>query len=400
MPVNFDKVSAYLSSLGDTYGLHAVDCKVMRDHQVLFREMYGHRDYDHRVPISSQDLYDVYSCTKIVTMTAAMQLVEKGMILLDEHVDTYLPAFSHMNVSEEFVPFKFPMKWPALQDRTHPAPTKITIRELMAMTSGLSYDLESEAVRTAVAESQGQAGTVEIVNAIARMPLLFDPGTRYAYSLGHDVIAAVIESVSGQRYADYLQDHIFGPLGLHDMYMHVPESEQDRLSAQYGGVLGSNEIRRMDVGNRYRITSKYDSGGAGLACTVDDYILLLDALACGGTAHNGYRLLSGESIDQMRTPQLNEAAQADFSRSGKVGYGYGLGVRTLTDGSKSKSPVGEFGWDGAAGAYALIDPINHVSIFYAQEVLGMMRSYSEIHPALRDLVYESLEADSGGRQKG
>ena len=333
-------------------------------------------------------------------MTAAMQLVEKGMILLDEHVDTYLPAFSHMNVSEEFVPFKFPMKWPALQDRTHPAPTKITIRELMAMTSGLSYDLESEAVRTAVAESQGQAGTVEIVNAIARMPLLFDPGTRYAYSLGYDVIAAVIESVSGQRYADYLQDHIFGPLGLHDMYMHVPESEQDRLSAQYGGVLGSNEIRRMDVGNRYRITSKYDSGGAGLACTVDDYILLLDALACGGTAHNGYRLLSGESIDQMRTPQLNEAAQADFSRSGKVGYGYGLGVRTLTDGSKSKSPVGEFGWDGAAGAYALIDPINHVSIFYAQEVLGMMRSYSEIHPTLRDLVYEALEADSGGRQKG
>ena len=399
MPVNFDKVSAYLSSLGDTYGLHAVDCKVMRDHQVLFREMHGHRDYDHRVPISSRDLYDVYSCTKIVTMTATMQLVEKGMIRLDEHVDTYLPAFSHMNVSEEFVPFKFPMKWPALQDRTHPAPTKITIRELMAMTSGLSYDLESEAVRTAVAESQGQAGTVEIVNAIARMPLLFDPGTRYAYSLGHDVIAAVIESVSGQRYADYLQDHIFGPLGLHDMYMHVPESEQDRLSAQYGGVFGSNDIRRMDVGNRYRITSKYDSGGAGLACTVDDYILLLDTLACGGTAHNGFRLLSGESIDQMRTPQLNEAAQADFSRSGKVGYGYGLGVRTLTDGSKSKSPVGEFGWDGAAGADALIDPINHVSIFYAQEVLGMMRSYSEIHPTLRDLVYEALEADSGGRQK-
>ena len=397
--MNFDKVSAYLSSLGDTYGLHAVDCKVMRDHQVLFREMHGHRDYDHRVPISSRDLYDVYSCTKIVTMTATMQLVEKGMIRLDEHVDTYLPAFSHMNVSEEFVPFKFPMKWPALQDRTHPAPTKITIRELMAMTSGLSYDLESEAVRTAVAESQGQAGTVEIVNAIARMPLLFDPGTRYAYSLGHDVIAAVIESVSGQRYADYLQDHIFGPLGLHDMYMHVPESEQDRLSAQYGGVFGSNDIRRMDVGNRYRITSKYDSGGAGLACTVDDYILLLDTLACGGTAHNGFRLLSGESIDQMRTPQLNEAAQADFSRSGKVGYGYGLGVRTLTDGSKSKSPVGEFGWDGAAGAYALIDPINHVSIFYAQEVLGMMRSYSEIHPTLRDLVYEALEADSGGRQK-
>lgn len=388
--MNFDRVDAYLRSLSDTYGLHSVDCKVMRNHQVLFRSMYGYRDYDHTVPVSDQDLYDVYSCTKVITMTAAMQLVERGLLRLDEYVETYLPAFSHMSVSESFVPFKFPLKWPTLQDRTHPAPTKITVRELMTMTAGLSYDLESEAVRAAVSESQGQAGTVEIVSAVAKMPLLFDPGTRYSYSLGHDVIAAIIEVVSRQRYADYLQDHIFGPLGLRDMYMHVPESERSRLSAQYGGVFGSNEIRRMDVGNRYRITCNYDSGGAGLACTVDDYILVLDALACGGIAHNGYRLLKPDSIDLMRTPQLNEAAQSDFARSGKVGYGYGLGVRTLIDAEKSKGPVGEFGWDGAAGAYALIDPMNHVSIFYAQEVLGMMRSYSEIHPTLRDMVYETL----------
>lgn len=390
--MNFDRVDAYLRSLGDTYGLHAVDCKVMRDHQVLFRGMYGYQDYDHTVPVSGQDLYDVYSCTKVITMTAAMQLVEKGQLQLDENVETYLPAFSDMRVSEEFVPFKFPMKWPTLQDRTHPAPTKVTVRELMTMTSGLSYDLDSEAVRAAVSGSQGQAGTVEIVNAIARMPLLFDPGTRYSYSLGHDVVAAIIEVVSGQRYADYLQDHIFGPLSLRDMYMHVPESEQGRLSAQYGGVFGSDEIRKMDVGNRYRITGNYDSGGAGLACSVDDYILVLDALACGGVAYNGYRLLNADSIDQLRTPQLNEAAQTDFARSGKVGYGYGLGVRTLIDAEKSRGPVGEFGWDGAAGAYALIDPINHISVFYAQEVLGMIKSYSEIHPTLRDMVYEALDA--------
>ena len=391
--MNFDKVDAYLRSLGTTYGLHAVDCKVMGDHKVLFRSMYGHRDYDHTVPISAQDLYDVYSCTKVITMTAAMQLVEKGLIGLDENVETYLPAFANMNVSEDFVPFKFPMKWPTLSDHTHPAPAKITVRNLMTMTAGLSYDLDSEAVQAAAANSGRQAGTVEIVNVIAKMPLLFDPGTRYAYSLGHDVIAAIIEVVSGRRYAGYLWEHIFQPLGLQNMYMHIPETERKRLSAQYGGVFGSDEIRKMDVGNRYRITSNYDSGGAGLACTVDDYILILDALACGGVAYNGYRLLSEDSIELMRTPQLNEAAQADFARSGKVGYSYGLGLRTLVDAEKSKSPVGEFGWDGAAGAYALIDPVHHISIFYAQEVLGMIRSYNEIHPTLRDLVYEALEMD-------
>lgn len=391
--MNFDKVDAYLQSLGTAYGLHAVDCKIMRNHKVLFRSMYGHRDYDRFVPVSAQDLYDVYSCTKVITMTAAMQLVERGLICLDEKVETYLPAFSHMKVSEDFIPMKFPVKWPALSDRTHPAPAEITVRNLMTMTAGLSYDLDSEAVQAAVADSRGQAGTVEIVNAIAKMPLLFDPGTHYSYSLGHDVVAAVIEVVSGQRYQDYLRDHIFQPLDLKNMYMHVPESERTRLSAQYGGVFGSDEIRKMDVGNRYRITDHYDSGGAGLACTVDDYILVLDALACGGIAYNGYRLLSENSIELMRTPQLNEASQADFARSGKIGYGYGLGLRTLIDAEKSRSPVGEFGWDGAAGAYALIDPIHHISIFYAQEVLGMMRSYSEIHPTLRDLVYEALETD-------
>ena len=175
------------------------------------------------------------------------------------------------------------------------------------------------------------------------------------------------------------------------MFMHVPESEKNRLSAQYGSVIGSGEIRRMDVGNRYRLTPNYDSGGAGLACTVDDYSLLLDALANGGVAFNGYQLLSQESIDEMRKPQLCEKAQADFARSGKVGYGYGLGVRTLIDHSKSKSPIGEFGWDGAAGAYALVDSENHLSIFYAQEVLGMMKAYNEIHPTLRDLVYEAIK---------
>lgn len=391
--MNFEKVAAYIDSLGEKYGLSGVDCKVMKDHEVIFRRMWGHSDYAHTIPVSPNDLYDVYSCTKIITMTAAMQLVEKGLISLDDQVDKYIPQFASMMVSEDFVPFQWPMKWPTLEDHVHPSPTKVTLRQLMTMTSGLSYDLDSSAVLHAIAATNGAAGTVELANAIAKMPLLFDPGTRYSYSLGHDIIAAVIEVVTGLRYQDYLQDNIFGPLHLNNMFMHVPESEKGRLSAQYGGVMGSDEIRPMDVGNRYRLTGSYDSGGAGLACTVDDYILVLDALANSGVAYNGYRLLTQQSIDEMRRPQLCETAQEDFARSGKVGYGYGLGVRTLIDQSKSKSPLGEFGWDGAAGAYAVIDPENHLSIFYVQEVLGMMKSYHEIHPTLRDLVYEALETE-------
>lgn len=389
--MNFHKVQAYLDSLEGRYNLSAADCKVMQGHQVIFRHMWGYSDYSHSVPVTENDLYDVYSCTKVITATAVMQAVEQGLLQLDDPVDKYLPSFSQMQVSEDYVPFQFPMKWPTLEDRVHAAPSKITVRQLLTMTSGLSYDLDSETVKKVIKESDGQAGTVDIVNAMGKMPLLFDPGTRYSYSLGHDVAAAVIEVASGKRYEQFLQENIFSPLKLKDMYLHVPDSEQRRLSAQYGGVYGSNEIKKMDIGNRYRLTPQYDSGGAGLACTVDDYSKVLDALACGGVAYNGYHILMQESIEQIRTPQLNPQAQQDFSRSGKIGYGYGLGVRVLTDSCKSKSPVGEFGWDGAAGAYALVDPKNHLSVFYAQEVLGMPKSYNEIHPTLRDLIYEALE---------
>lgn len=384
--MNFQKVDQYLDSLGEKYGLKGLDCKVMQDHKVIYRKSWGHSDYPCNAPVSDNDLYDVYSCTKVITMTAAMQCVEAGLFELDDTVEKYIPAFGSMTVSEVSQPFR----WPTKADKQHPCPSKITIRQLMTMTSGLSYDLDSESIHQLLARNP-EAGTVEIVSAIAQMPLLFDPGTHYSYSLGHDVIAAVIEVVTGMPYREYLRKNIFEPLGLRNMMMHVPEGERHRLSAQYGGVMGSDEIRQMDVGNRYRLTHHYDSGGAGLACTVDDYILVLDALANGGVAFNGNRLLCEKSIEEMRRPQLNAAAFADFTRSGKVGYSYGLGVRTLIDPASSHGPVGEFGWDGAAGAYALIDPENKLSIFYAQEVLGMFKAYSEIHPTLRDLIYDSLK---------
>lgn len=122
-----------------------------------------------------------------------------------------------------------------------------------------------------------------------------------------------------------------------------------------------------------------------------EYSAVLDAVSCGGVGAAGVRILRPESIRMWSENRLNEAQLEDFHRPGRREYGYGLGVRTLIDASGSKSPVGEFGWDGAAGAYALIDPVNHVSVVYAQQVLGMVKVYFEIHPRIRDLVYEELK---------
>ncbi len=144
----------------------------------------------------------------------------------------------------------------------------------------------------------------------------------------------------------------------------------------------------------------YQSGGdavraflprAGLIANVQDYSLVLEALANGGVGRSGARILSAQTIRLFMTSYTTEQMQIDFAESGKTGYGYGLGVRVLIDRSHSRSPLGEFGWDGAAGAYALVDPINRVSIFYVQHIMAFPVVYSEIHPRVRDLIYEGLE---------
>ena len=136
--------------------------------------------------------------------------------------------------------------------------------------------------------------------------------------------------------------------------------------------------------------SCYESGGAGIACTVEDYSKVIDALANGGAGADGARILKPESIAKMSENRLNEQQLKDFHIGGKLEYGYGLGVRTLLDPTASKSPLGEFGWDGAAGAYVLIDPVNHLSLFYVQAAPDSGTAFSDIHPTLRDLVYDSL----------
>ncbi len=387
--MDFSKLTAYLDTLEEIYEVHGLDCKIMLEHTPVYRHMTGYSDYALSVPVSDHDLYDVYSCTKIITMTAVMQLVEQGKIGLDDELATYLPEFFNMQVATDFRIGEWPFAWPTLSSPLAPAKNKIHIHELMSMTAGLSYDVFSEPIQQAKQESGNKAGTREMVAAIAGMPLVCEPGTRFSYALGHDVLAAVIEVVSGMSFGEYLKKNIFDPLGATDMYLQIPQGEKHRLSAQYMKDFSTGVIAPNDD-MIYRLTDNYESGGAGLTCTVDSYSMVLDALANDGVGASGNRILKPESIQQMSKNRLSQQQLEDFSKTGKIGYGYGLGVRTLIDGSCSKSPVGEFGWDGAAGAYALIDPVNHISVFYTHEIIGMITAYSEIHPKIRDLVYEAM----------
>lgn len=388
-PMDFTKLTNYLNTLEKRYGIRGLDMKVTRNHTTVYRHMAGCSDYEGTRPVSDRDLYDIYSCSKVITMVGVMQLIEQGRLGLMDPLEKYLPEFGKMRYAADFRLGEFPFAWPTEQSELRPAKNPILIHDLMSMTAGLSYDVEAKPIRELAEATNAQASTRQIVGAIAKMPLLYEPGTRYCYSLGHDVLAAVIEVVAGMPFGRYMREHVFQPLDITDMYYQIPEEQSYRLSAQYARDLHTGEIRR-DNTMRFRITKRYESGGAGLATTVDEYSKVAEALANDGVGGNGGKILTRASIDTMRRNWLTERQLADFSRSGKVGYGYGLGVRTLMDATKARSPVGEFGWDGAAGAFSLIDPENHISIFYVHQILGMLQAYSEIHPTLRDLTYEAL----------
>lgn len=390
--MNFEKLTAYLDGLEESYGVPNTDIVVMKDHEVLYRHMTGWSDYEKTVPTAENNIYRLFSATKVITMTAVLQQVERGNLGLYDELAQYIPEFARLKVADSFK-FEFPLHWPTASDPCHLAHNSIRIIDLMSMTAGLNYNTTAEELLKIKEESGNQASTLEVVKEIAKMPLVHEPRTRWVYSLAHDVLAAVVEIVSGMRFGEYLKKNIFEPLGISEFYFGLNEEQQSRLAALYMGKFGSSEILKDDgrMSDTFKVTENYESGGAGLMAVPSDYVVVLDALANWGVGRTGARILSEEMIRLFMTPYTNGEMQKDFDRNGKVGYAYGLGVRVLQDKEKSLSPVGEFGWDGAAGAYAVVDPINHLSIFYVQHIMGFPVVYFEIHPKLRDLVYEALE---------
>ena len=264
----------------------------------------------------------------------------------------------------------------------------------MSMQGGFTYNLGFEGIKRVRGESNNKATTREVVSALARMPLSFEPGENYQYSLCHDILAAVIEVASGKKFSEYLNDVIFAPLGIKDIAFKPTEDVIKRMKQQYAVDLRYFTAIPQEPKCPYRLTDNYESGGAGMIASLNDYIKFADALACGESTE-GYRVLKPETIELMKTNQLCEAGLKVLNSNTNhfFGYGYGLGVRTMMEPDKdySLSPKGEFGWDGAAGSYCLIDTDNHLSIFYAQHVLACGYVYTNVHKAIRNLVYKALE---------
>lgn len=375
--MDFSKLESYLDTLASV-GVPGCDLAVYRDHEPIFRHQAGHRDAALAEPVRGDETYNLYSATKVFTTCAAMQLIERGLLSLDDPVSAYLPAYAHLTVKEG--------------DGVRPAKRAMTIRHLMSMQGGLDYELESPAILEALREFGPEATTRELMDAKAREPLSFEPGANFLYSLCHDVLAAVIEVVSELRFSEYLKQNIFDPLGLETVTFRPTPAIEACMAQQYQfSDAEKKPVPMPKASNNYRLSPNYESGGAGLIADVKDYIAFADALACGGVGANGARILSPEMIQLWSANQLGPTSRASFDEWNRLGYSYALGVRTrVSTAIGGRGQVGEFGWDGAAGAWTMIDPINHLSAFYAMHVRNFGYCYDVIHPKIRDLIYGAV----------
>lgn len=392
--MNFNALAKYLDSLENLYGIPYCDCAVTYHHDTIFRHMTGHSDAEKRNPTNTSVLYRLFSGTKISTAVATMQLVERGKLNLYDELQKYLPEYGIMMVAENFDYHSVPMVWPQLDTPSHIAHNPIRIIDLLTMSAGLSYDTYSQSVVELAKATGRKASTRDCIRALAQMPLLYEPGEHWAYSLALDVLAVVVEVVSGMPYSDYLRENIFAPLETDDFCFHPDEAMALRLGHLYSKDRCTGDIIDDDgvYSSSFSFSEAYESGGAGLITTVSAYCKLIDALSCGGEGHNGVRILKPETVHLFTTPYTSGSTQKDFMyfRRGRQDYAYGLGVRVRVDKTGGRSPLGEFGWDGAAGSYFLVDSKHSLGIVYAQNVMGCIEAFDSIHPTVRDLVYESM----------
>lgn len=204
-------------------------------------------------------------------------------------------------------------------------------------------------------------------------------------------LAAVVETVSGEGFGEYLHHHIFGSLGIkNDMFFHLDQEQEKRLSAIYAYDSITNRITPCGRDESYKFTDVYESGGAGLIGTVSGYSAVLEALACGGRGRNGERILKEETVRMFSVNVTMGQALRDVQLQEGPEYGYGLGVRVKINEKRGLGPIGEFGWGGAAGAYVCVDPAHHVSIFFATHVMNFGVCGREFHPLICDYAYEGV----------
>ncbi|MCI5105990.1 MAG: beta-lactamase family protein [Pseudomonadales bacterium] len=377
---SLDAAKADLQARIDANKLSGAVLMVAQDGEVLMHEALGYQTVEDEVPMSTDSIFRIFSMTKPVTGTALMMLYDEGLFELDDPVEQHLPELAGMQV---FVSQNEDGSW-----ETEPAEHPMTVRELMSHTGGLLYTppLSNGPIAMAYAEAGimnlPEVTLAESMPALADIPLAYQPGSQWVYSISVDVQGYMVERLSGQPFDEFLKQRLFEPLGMEDTGFFVQPENADRLAGQYRPT-EDGSLQRTDTG-AFLQAPKFLSGGGGLTSTAADYMKFAQMHLNGGEL-DGVRILSEEAVQLMRSNQLPEGVpNIGQLYPGNV-FGLDFAIVENPDAYQGAS-AGTHWWWGIAGSWFWIDPVEDI-VF-----IGMIQNddilYSlQVHGAARAAIY-------------
>lgn len=359
---------------------------VARNGRIVYHKAYGQDDMEGKTPLKRDAIFRLASQTKAITSIGLMLLFEEGKFLLDDPVSKYIPAFKNPKVLEKFNE----------KDTTYtsvPAKREITIRQLLTHTSGISYPGIGTKEAVALYAKNGipsgigtPTGTLaESIPRLAALPLMHNPGDKWTYGLGTDVVGYLIEVLSGQSLDQFLRTRLFEPLGMNDTYFYLPAARQARLTKVYTED-STKAVRRMParggISEDYpKQAGTYYSGGAGLSGTLYDYAVFLQMVLNGGE-YGGKRFLSPTTVRLITTNQIGDLNQ------GINKFGLGFAITSEKSAARLPASEGTFDWGGFFGTTYWVDPKeNVVALLYTQKVPN---SYGDLNDKFKVLVYQAI----------
>ena len=359
-------IQEFIEQLRIETGVPYMDVICYQEHKEVFRYKSG------ETTTGKEQLY-MYSCSKPITVTTALRLLGEGKLSLADKVCDYLPSIKNAYVLNE-------------NGEKVLVGEQMTLLHLFTMTAGFTYNVGTQPILQLVEESGGKATLQDFIPKFVETPLSFAPGMNFQYSLCHDVLAAVIEKVTGKKFSQYVNEVIFTPLGMPNSRFDNGERDIPDMYMVYA----NGEVRITNEGKVLIPTPAYESGGAGLVSTVEDYIRFADALACGGVAKDGYQVLSKAALDELTVERVYDMSVKNNFTCVENEYGYGLGVRVRLESTDWGLDVGEFGWDGAAGSYVLMDPKKKVSVFIGMHLRNWPAKFSGKHLQIVEKIYKEF----------
>ena len=385
----FNMIQNHLDRIVGNKECAGCSCLVIKDGCELGYFGSGVRDIENNLPITRDTIYRMFSMSKVVTSIAVMQLMENGLIDIVDPVSKYLPGFKNQKCYEN--------------GHVVDVKKEVTIKNLLDMTSGLCYPGELQEAEIDTAKlfdeisskigTKDEMTTVEIANAVGKLPLAFEPNSRWNYGFSADILGAIVEVVSGMKFSDYLNKNIFEPLEMRDTGFFVPAEKQDRLAKTYsitGTGLSEYTGEFLLIQSRMEDEPKFESGGAGLTSTIDDYSKITMMLLNNGE-YKGKKILHPETIRFMTAGSLTEEQRRYVDWESLYGYTYGNLLRVLKEPGTAVGlgSLGEYGWDGWTGVYMCNIPEHNMCILYM-----MQRADSgtiDVTRKLRNIIFSAIK---------